>query len=86
MTTHEWYCPLFAAIITAAGRLLLALLECIHELEKENDQELLKMGAEAQLMGENAIRKKYRDGAVSPLDIAPTPLQYREDSISTPSL
>jgi len=45
----------------------------IHKLEEENDQALMKLAADAQLMGESAIRKKYHDGAVSPLDVAPTP-------------
>ncbi|HXP67885.1 MAG TPA: hypothetical protein VOA88_01260 [Candidatus Dormibacteraeota bacterium] len=43
-----------------------------HKIEEENDQELLKLAGEAQLIGEKAIRKKYHDGAVSPLDVAPT--------------
>jgi hypothetical protein len=43
------------------------------EIDEQLDQEILKMTAEAQLVGESEIRKKYRDGAVSPLDVRPTP-------------
>jgi hypothetical protein len=41
--------------------------------EESSDQELLKLAAEAKQMGADAIRKKYHDGATSPLDVAPTP-------------
>ena len=45
----------------------------IHALEEKIDQELMKLAAEARLIGQKAIRQKYRDGAISPLDVAPTP-------------
>jgi len=43
------------------------------ELQTRNDEELLKLAAEAKMEGAEAIRKKYRDGAVSVDEVAPTP-------------
>jgi hypothetical protein len=45
----------------------------LHRLEEDSDQTLMKLLAEAKLIGEDAIRKKHNDGAASPLDVAPTP-------------
>jgi hypothetical protein len=45
----------------------------IHELEARNDADLLKLAAEARKEGAAAIRRKYKDGAVSVSEITPTP-------------
>ena len=42
-------------------------------LERDSDQKLMQLLAEAKLIGEDAIRQKHNDGAASPLDVAPTP-------------
>jgi hypothetical protein len=44
-----------------------------HRLEEDSDQKLMKLLAEAKMIGEDAIRKKHNDGAASPLDVAATP-------------
>lgn len=43
------------------------------ELERDSDQKLMHLLAEAKLIGEDAIRKKHNDGAVSPLHVAAAP-------------
>jgi hypothetical protein len=43
------------------------------ELEQDSDQKLMHLLAEAKLIGEDAIRKNYNDGAASPLHVAATP-------------
>jgi hypothetical protein len=48
--------------------------ELYHELENRNDSDLLKLAAEAKKEGALAIRKKYKDGAVSVSEVAPTPI------------
>jgi hypothetical protein len=45
----------------------------IYGLRAQNDEELLKLGAEGKKEGAAAIRKKYQDGAVSLAEVAPTP-------------
>ena len=42
-------------------------------LEKVSDETLMRLLADAKLRGEDAIRRKYNDGAASPLDVAATP-------------
>jgi hypothetical protein len=47
--------------------------ELMWQLQTHNDEELLKLAAEAKKEGATAIRKKYRDGAVNVDEVRPTP-------------